>query len=254
MRFSQRCQGDLGTTRQKIAGASYGGQFPSLIYTVHNASVSATYDLDVFGGNRRYVEELEAQKEYQRFQVEAAYISLTANVVTTAVQEASLRGQIDATQKIINEETKQRDLLQRQLDLGAVAKTALLAEEALLAQTKATLPPLEKQLAETRHELSALAGQLPSDAQAEFTLDSMTLPTTLPVTVPSQLVEQRPDVPGRRSQFACRQRRYRRRYCQPPAAIRAKRGYRQCRQCFEQDVYTRHGFLERRLQHQPNDF
>lgn len=188
-------QGDFGSSRQKIAGPSNGGRFPGSIYTLHNASVSVSYGLDLFGGTRRQIEQLEAQQEYQRFQMEAAALSLTANVVTAAVQEASLRGQIAATKKIVEEETKQRDLLQKQLDLGGISKEGLLAQEATLAQVKATLPPLEKQLDQTRHELSVLAGQFPNDApKAIFELGSLKLPTALPVTLPAQLVEQRPDV------------------------------------------------------------
>lgn len=187
--------GDLGSSRQKTAGAAYGGDFPGAIYTLHNASVSVAYGLDLFGGVRRQIEELEAQADYQRFELEAARLTLTANVVTTAVQEASLRGQIAATQKIVEDEQKQFDLLQRQLEMGGVAKSAVLAQKATLEETRASLPPLEKQLAQTRHELSALVGQFPSEKLgAQFDLASLDLPGTLPVSLPSQLVDRRPDI------------------------------------------------------------
>ena len=95
---------NFSTTQIKTTGATFGGGFPGSVYTLHNASVSVAYGLDVFGGTRRAIEELEAQEDLQRWQLEAAYISLTANVVTAAVQEASLRGQVAATVKIVEEE------------------------------------------------------------------------------------------------------------------------------------------------------
>ncbi len=187
--------GDFSTTRQKTAGSAFGGSFPSQLYTLHNATVSVSYGLDIWGGSRREIEELTAEEDYQRFQLEAAYLTLTTNVVTAAVQEASLRGQIEATKNILANETRQLSLLREQLQLGGVAKTAVLAQEATLAQFRATLPPLQKQLAQVRHQLSALLGQTPDKApEAEFTLTSITLPDTLPVSLPSKLVEQRPDI------------------------------------------------------------
>ncbi len=193
--FLPTIEGSFSTSRQKTAGASGGGNFPGRIYTLHNATVGASYDLDIFGGNRRALEALEAQEEYQQYQLRAARITLTSNIVTAAIQEASLRGQIDATEKVIASQNRQYGLLQKQLELGAIAKPAVLAQEALLSQTRATLPPLEKQLAQTRHLLSVLAGQVPSEEVAgRFELSSLKLPDTLPVILPADLVEQRPDV------------------------------------------------------------
>ncbi len=187
--------GDIGTSRQKTSGAGNGGNFPGALYTLHNASVGASYVLDIFGAARRSVEELEAQKDYQDFQVKAAYLSLTSNVVTTAIQEASLRAQIDAAEKIIAAETRQLDLTQQQFKQGSVARSALLTQQNALAQSKATLPPLEKQLALIRHQLSILCGETPShEPGAKFLLSSLELPGELPVSLPSKLVEQRPDV------------------------------------------------------------
>jgi len=181
--------------RQKISSIAFGGSNNIPPFTLYNASVSVSYGLDLFGGARRQIEALGAAEDYQRFELEAARLSLTANVVTAAVEEASLRAQIAATQKIIEDEKKQLDLLQNQLELGGIAKTAVLAQAATLAQTRATLPPLEKQLAQTRHQLSVLAGQFPSqEPEAIFELASLTLPTMMPITLPSKLVEQRPDI------------------------------------------------------------
>jgi outer membrane protein TolC len=114
---------------------------------------------DVFGGTRRQIESLAAQAEYQRFQLEAAYLTLTSNVVVAAVQEASLRGQIAATQDIIKDQAQQLNLVRQRFSLGGASQADVLTQEAQLAQTRATLPPLQKQLAQTRNQLTALAGR-----------------------------------------------------------------------------------------------
>jgi len=149
----------------------------------------------VFGLNRRTVESLEAQAEYQCFQLEAAYLTLTSNVVSAAVQEASLRAQIDATQKMIEIAKKLLEIMRRHLALGYAAGLDVAAQEAALAQMEANLPPLEKQLALTRDMLAALAGRFPSEETvAKFELATLHLPEELPLSLPSKLVEQRPDV------------------------------------------------------------
>ncbi|MEJ2700616.1 MAG: efflux transporter outer membrane subunit, partial [Desulfuromonadales bacterium] len=149
----------------------------------------------LFGSTRRQLEALGAQVDYQHFQYEAAYLSLTANIVTTAIQEAALRAQITTTREILEANQKLLDLVQRQFELGAVPKTSVLFQKSQLAITKTALPPLEKQLAFTRHALSVLAGQLPGKVQLPaFNLDSLHLPEELPVSLPSSLVRQRPDI------------------------------------------------------------
>ncbi len=164
-------------------------------YTLYTAQVTVGFTPDVFGGNRRQVESLRGLAEAQRFQFEATYVTLTSNVVAAAVQEASLRAQIAATQEIIAISAKSLELLRRQLDLGAVSGLDVAAQEAALAQLQQTLPPLQKQLAQIRNLLTALAGHFPSDDPEEkFDLASLHLPQELPVSLPSQLVEQRPDV------------------------------------------------------------
>lgn len=165
------------------------------IYNVINAGVNVTYTLDVFGSQRRKIESANAQAEYQRFQLEATYLSLSANVVTTAIREASLRSQISATQKVIDASRLQLEILQRQFELGGAAKTDVLTQQTQLAQLLATLPALQKQLDQNRNLLAVLLGQLPSQAiDAQFELADLHLPETLPLSLPSKLVEQRPDV------------------------------------------------------------
>jgi NodT family efflux transporter outer membrane factor (OMF) lipoprotein len=183
--------------RQKLSGASIGqpGTTGST-FTLYNASVSVSYALDLFGGTRRAVEAAGAEIDFQRFQREGAWLALTANLVTTAVQEGSLRAQIRATREIVAAEEQQLTLVERQFDLGGVSRTEVLAQQAQLAQTRATLPPLEKQLAQSRHRLAVLAGRFPAEASAlpEFDLDGMDLPQELPVSLPSSLARQRPDI------------------------------------------------------------
>jgi NodT family efflux transporter outer membrane factor (OMF) lipoprotein len=185
----------LGATREKINGISFGE--PGLVeeFNLYNASVNVSYKLDVFGGARRELEALHAQIDYQRFQLQAAYLAISANIVTAAVKEASVRAQIDATERIASEEDQQLSVLNQQFALGGVSRAAVLAQETLLAQTRATLPPLNQQLDQARHQLAVLAGKLPSDASVpDFTLDMFSLPDTLPVSLPSSLVRQRPDI------------------------------------------------------------
>ncbi len=168
------------------------GQNP---YTLHTAQVNVGFVPDVFGGNRRQVESLQAQADFQRFQLEAAYLTLTSNVVAAVIQESSLRAQISATESIIQIETDMLNQLRKQFEVGYVAGSDVAAQEAALAQVQQTLPPLHKQLAQNRDQLIALAGRFPNnDLEEKFELSALSLPQEIPVSLPSKLVEQRPDV------------------------------------------------------------
>jgi NodT family efflux transporter outer membrane factor (OMF) lipoprotein len=185
----------LGATREKFNGLTFGEPGVVEDLNLYNASVNVSYKLDLFGGARRELEGLVAQVDYQRYQLQAAYLALTANLVTAAVKEASLRAQIDATEQIADDEAEELHLLDQQLALGGVNRTVVLAQQTLLAQTRATLPPLRQSLDETRHQLAVLAGMPPADAALpEFRLAMFSLPETLPVSLPSALVKQRPDI------------------------------------------------------------
>jgi NodT family efflux transporter outer membrane factor (OMF) lipoprotein len=196
-------QGNFNATRQQTppsltpvpaSGAS--------VFDLYTAQVTVSYLPDVWGLNRRTVESLQAQSDLQRFQVEAAYLTLTSNVVVAAITEAALRGQIEATNRLIAVNTRILDILRRQLDAGYANRVDVAAQEAALAQARATLPPLRKQLAITRDLLAALLGRYPSDQPEEiFTLASLQLPQDLPVSIPSQLIEQRPDVRAAQEQL-----------------------------------------------------
>lgn len=200
--FYPSVTGNFSSTREKISGAATGNSNFSSIFTFTSGSVNVSYPLDVFGGERRQYESVEAQAEFQRFQLEAAYLTLTSNVVGAAIQEASLRAQIAATQEIIDAQNQQLDLLQKQVELGGVARAAVLAQQATLNATQATLPNLQKQLAQQRILLTALAGRFPSqEIEQTFDLVALQLPQELPVSLPSKLVEQRPDIEAAQAQL-----------------------------------------------------
>jgi NodT family efflux transporter outer membrane factor (OMF) lipoprotein len=166
-----------------------------LLYNLFTTQVTVGFTPDVFGGNRRQVESLQAQADFQRFQLQAAYVTLTSNVVSAAMQEASLRAQIAAEKGIIEIITNSLALVRQQFELGYAARIDLAAQEVALAQAEQALPPLQRQLAQNRDLLIALAGSFPSDdLEARFDLTTLQLPQELPVSLPSKLVEQRPDV------------------------------------------------------------
>lgn len=193
--------GNLSKTRQKVSGTT-SGTASSPILTLSSASLSVSYAPDVFGGTRRQIESSTAQAEYQSFQLEATYLTLSTNVVNTAVSLASLRDQIAATGQIIQLQSDQLDLLQAQRRLGAIADTDVLTQQTALAQTRATLAPLQKQLAQTRNQLMAYLGRFPNQDKGErFNLASLHLPQELPVSLPSAIVEQRPDVRSAQAQL-----------------------------------------------------
>jgi NodT family efflux transporter outer membrane factor (OMF) lipoprotein len=172
------------------------------LFNLYTAQVTVSYVPDVFGANRRQVESLAALAEASRFQLDATYLTLTANVVTAAIQEAGLRAQIAATERVIALEQQALSVLRRELELGAIAEGDVFAQEAALAQLEATLPPMHRQLQTIRDLLAALTGHLPADSKpVRFELDQLLLPTDLPLGVPSQLVERRPDVRAAEAQL-----------------------------------------------------
>jgi NodT family efflux transporter outer membrane factor (OMF) lipoprotein len=164
-------------------------------YNLFTPQVSVSYSPDVFGASRRTVESTEAQEAGVRFQMIAAYTTLTANVVVTTIQEGAVQAQIDATRQLIGFNSNMVEILRYQLTKGYASRLDVVAQESQLAQTTATLPPLLKQAAQLRDLLAVLAGRFPNEAPAEkFELGSLQLPAEIPVSLPSQLVAQRPDV------------------------------------------------------------
>lgn len=189
-------EGSVGGVRQKIDTGSFGNPGAgSTIYNLFNAQVSVNYGIDLFGGTRRGIEAVLAEGEFQRYQSEAAYRTLIANVVTTAVQEALLRRLIAGQQSILDDQQKTLKVSEAQFDLGAIGKAELLSAKALLATERAKLPALRAQLSKTQNLLAVYLGRLPSQrVTASFELEDLKLPQELPVSVPSTLVQRRPDV------------------------------------------------------------
>jgi NodT family efflux transporter outer membrane factor (OMF) lipoprotein len=173
-----------------------------LTFNFHTAQLTVGFVPDVFGANRRQVEALAAQRDAQRFALEATYITLASNVVAAAIQEASLRAQIEATRQIIAADEKSLQILREQLRLGFAMRIDVAAQEAALGQAKTLLPPLQKQLEQTRDLIRALVGNLPNqDVPETFELDALQLPPELPLSLPAKIIDQRPDVRAAEAQL-----------------------------------------------------
>ena len=188
--------GSAGVTREKLNGAQEGfPQAGSFLFTLYNASVSLSYDFDVFGGVKRGIEAQQAGRDAQREELQATYQTLAANVVTTAVLEASLRAQIDATRDLVASAQHEVDLSRQDFELGGTARSDVLSAESNLASVQATLPPLAQQLAVARSQLAVYLGKAPSEFdERQFDLATLQLPLDIPLMMPSEIVRQRPDV------------------------------------------------------------
>lgn len=189
---------DAGVTTTRARSSQYLSPVlnqPIFAYSLQTAQVNVGYTLDFFGGIRRQTESVRAQEEAQRFQTEAVYLTLTSNVVAAAVQEASLREQVAVQQRIIALTETITAVFRRQLAAGQIAWTDLRVQETALAQARAALPPLQKALTQQQDLLAYLTGQTPAAAKLEpIDLATLTLPAALPVSLPSALIRQRPDV------------------------------------------------------------
>jgi NodT family efflux transporter outer membrane factor (OMF) lipoprotein len=185
----------LASTRERQSGAAFGLSSPASLFTLYNAQVSVSYTFDLFGAVRRQEEALQAQVDYQENQLRGAQLALTANIVTAVIREAQLREQVQALRDI---EKLQRDALaivERRFALGAVTRTDVLSQRASLAATVAAIAPLERQRAQMRHLLAVYAGRTPAEVDlAALDLSQLQLPVDLPVSVPSELARQRPDI------------------------------------------------------------
>jgi NodT family efflux transporter outer membrane factor (OMF) lipoprotein len=197
--------GSFSQTRQKSANTFNPSAGPLAPYSLTTAQVQVSYAIDFFGEARRAAESTKATAERARFQKQAAELTLTANVVTAAIQNAALRAQIQATEAVLDALNQQLGLLRKQLELGAVAEADVVTESVLVAQTQAQLPPLQRALAQNRNLLLALVGRYPNEAlpgetttdkagAGGFDIASIHLPEQLPVSLPSALIDQRPDV------------------------------------------------------------
>lgn len=166
----------------------------SWLYTVHTAQLNISYQADIWGGLRRGIEATSAQRDAERYQLEAAYLSLTGELVQAAVAYAALRAQVEAVEALVASQHQILDAATRQITLGQIADSDLAVQRAQLAQDEATLVPLRQQLSQQHDQIAALAGDMPDDPTPDFTLDGFTLPQDLPVSVPARLIDQRPDL------------------------------------------------------------
>lgn len=209
--FFPTLQGSYTAQRTKLSGNTASANAPGfqgngqdivplgpaqpVTYNFHTAELTVGFVPDVFGGNRRQLESVQAQADAARYQLEAAYVTLASNVVAAALQEASTRAQIAAVKAIIDSNTRSLEILRGQFRLGYVMRLDVAAQESALAQSQQLLPPLEKQLEQTRDLLRVLVGNAPDhDVPETFQLSDLRLPQELPVSLPSKLVQQRPDV------------------------------------------------------------
>ena len=195
--FYPNLQGSFQASRQKDPTAAVqptaANNAPQV--TLYTPQLSISYGPDLWGGNRRAQESVEAQERAQSLQAQATYSTLAATMAVTAIAEAGLRRQIADTLRIIGLERDSLEILRRQLAAGQVSEQDVAGQEAALAQAEQTLPPLTRQLDQTRHQLTALLGRLPAEEpQERFELDALHLPDPLPAALPSRLVERRPDI------------------------------------------------------------
>jgi NodT family efflux transporter outer membrane factor (OMF) lipoprotein len=187
----------LSATRERIDPAAFG--FTTLPqpppFNLFNAQVNVSYSLDLFGANRRLIESARAQAEYQSYQMQATQLMLAANVVAAAIRQADLEGQLETTRALLEAEGRQLAIAEDRYREGGIALGDLATQRTQLEQLRATLPPLESQRAGVDHQLAVYTGKPPATAAIPtFTLADLTLPADVPLALPSELVERRPDV------------------------------------------------------------
>ncbi|MFI5398947.1 MAG: efflux transporter outer membrane subunit [Candidatus Binatia bacterium] len=191
--FFPQVNATVGATRERF-GLS-GVSTTKSTFSLYTLSGTVAYTLDVFGGERRAIESEQAQVDAQRYLTAAAYLTLVGNVVNATIAEAAYAAEVDATRRLIAEERDQAQITATQARAGMVPYAGVLALEAQLAATEATLPVLRQKLAQTEHLLATLLGQEPANwASPRVELSTLSLPGELPVTLPSELVHRRPDI------------------------------------------------------------
>ncbi len=182
--------------REQVNLAAFGVPFPSPPpFNLLNGSVAVSYALDIFGANRKLIEGLNAQVEYQNWELQAARLMLAGNVVSAAIRQAQLRSQIDITRQLLALQQQQLTITEKRVEAGGLPQYNINEQRTLVEQTRASIPPLQQQLDVVNHQLAALIGKTPADAHINgINLDSLHLPENLPVSLPSSMVRQRPDI------------------------------------------------------------
>ncbi|WP_322627972.1 efflux transporter outer membrane subunit [Halothiobacillus sp.] len=187
--------GKLSAQSQGINNSAFGQPGGKRSFELYNAGLTVSYNLDLFGANRRALEALAAQTDYQHYALNAARLTLAGNIVIQAITQAMLNEQISTTQAIIHAQQDQLDLVRQRLKLGAATRGDELTLQTQIQQTRATLPPLNTKRSQANHLLATLTGQMPGAANIpQFTLADFTLPASVPVVVPSEWVRARPDI------------------------------------------------------------
>lgn len=193
--FFPQIDAGFNAARQKFSPAQFGSSAPGSTFNLYTLNSTVSYVLDVFGGQRRQVENLAAQAEYQRQTARAAYLTLIGSVVNASIAGAAYKAEIKATEQIVAFQKEQLQITDDQAKAGTVPYSNVLAIRAQLEASEATLPPLRKNLSQTRHLLTALTGQTPEQwTPPALDLADFTLPAEVPVTLPSELVRRRPDI------------------------------------------------------------
>ena len=190
-------QVDMGfsPSRKRFSAAQFGQNATPTIFNLYTISGTISYTLDVFGGERRGVESLEAQKELQRYTAQATYLTLTGNIINTVIAKAAYLAEIDATQQIISILKQQIQLTETQVQAGTVPYLNVLSLRSQLNAIQATLPPLKQKASQTEHLQASLVGLTPAEWRpTEVKLAELTLPSDIPLSLPSELVHQRPDI------------------------------------------------------------
>lgn len=167
----------------------------SRVFNLFSVGGRVSYDLDLFGGGRRRVEEARARVDQAAREADAAYLALSGNVALQAFRVAELRGQIQALETIVEDDRILLGLARKALDIGGIPRTTLTGIEAQLAEDEAALPPLRRQYDAARHQLALLVGRSPADwTPPDFDLGALVVPAQVPVSLPSDLVRRRPDI------------------------------------------------------------
>lgn len=193
--FYPQIEGDAEALRQRYSGAKLGERAPASVFNLFTLGASVSYALDVFGGERRLVEQLGAERDVSEANREAVYLTLWTNIVNGVIASSAYRAEIDATLALIRSMREQIDLTGDQVTAGTAPYSALLALRQQLGALQASLPPLEQLKSHSDMLLATLSGHNPSEwTPPPIRLEELNLPADLPVSLPAELVAQRPDL------------------------------------------------------------
>ena len=193
--FFPSVDANVGATRERYSAAAFGQHTPGSVFNIFTLSTSVSYALDVFGGQRRLVEQLHAQVDVARANNQAAFLTLTGNIVNTIIARAAYHAELEATRQLIDLQKDQVRLAEIQSQAGTVPYSTVLVLRSQLASNEATIPQLQQKSTQSAHLLAALTGHVPAQWKApDVKLTDLTLPSDLPVSLPSDLVRQRPDI------------------------------------------------------------